>query len=56
MSHVQDSNLAIASYDMSKFFLYRMQVVQHIAMPILVLAVDQSSWMMSSVVQLPANY
>ena len=33
-----------------------MQVAGHIAMPTLVLAVDQSFWMMYSVPQVPANY
>ena len=32
------------------------QVAGHTAMPTLVLAVDQSSWMMFSVLQVPASY
>ena len=32
------------------------QVVENMAMVILVLEVDQSSWMMSTVPQVPANY
>ena len=37
-------------------FLNYVQMAEHLAMPTLVLAVVQSSWMMSSVPQVPASY
>ena len=40
----------------STVFLNYIQMAEHLAMPTLVLAVDQSSWMMSSVPQVLANY
>ena len=47
---------AIISFPSDILLCLFMQMAGHTAMPTLVLAVDQSSWMMSTALQVPASY
>ena len=60
MSHTKLNQMNIHDtcvlYLLFKLLYVYVQGVLHTAMPTLALEVDQSSWMMSSVPQVPANY